>query len=154
MTRFALLLSLFCLVGCSGFSIEPPQDFVELEEPEWSSYAFRSTSARGVVIGVKEVENTNAATLTFWLEAVKERLRTVRGYALLEEDEQRAASGQAGRLLRFGRQEGSQPYVYWLGLWVTPAKVYLLEAGGRRDEFEKVQGQVEQTIAGFEIGAL
>ena len=66
----------------------------------------------------------------------------------------RIAGGQAGRLLRFGRQEGSQPYVYWLGLWVTPAKVYLLEAGGRRDEFEKVQGQVEQTIAGFEIGAL
>lgn len=154
MRTFALLFSLFCLVGCRGFSVEPPADFVELEEPEWSSYAFRSTSARGVVIGVKELENTNEATLAFWLEAVKERLRTVRGYALLEEAEQRAGSGQTGKLMRFGRQEGSQPYVYWLGLWVTPGKVYVLEAGGRRDEFEKVQNQVEQTIAAFEIGAL
>lgn len=150
-------LSLACsalLAGCGGFDLRPPADFVRLEEPEWSSYALRSTSAHGVVIAVREESNAVEGTLPFWLDAVKERLRTGRGYALLEERPFRAASGEEGRLLRLGREEGSNRYAYWVALWVTPAHVYVVEAGGKQDEFERVQPQVEEALGSFRLTLL
>ena len=149
-----LCLALLALCGCRGFDLEPPPDFVELEEPEWSGYALRTTSAHGVVIGVRELDNTVEGTLSFWLDAVKERVRTGRGYALVEERPLPAASGEEGRLLRFGREEGSTAYAYWLGLWVTPSRVFVVEAGGKRDEFQKVEAEVRAALEGFRIGLL
>jgi hypothetical protein len=152
--RALLLSALLALAGCRGFDLQPPPDFVRLEEPEWSPYALRTTSAHGVVIAVREVENDVEGTLPFWLDAVKERLRAVRGYALLDERALAAASGEEGRLLRFGREEGSTAYVYWVGLWVTSSRVFVVEAGGKREQFEPVAAEVEQALKGFRVGLL
>lgn len=150
MKHWMLLLALL-LGGCRGFELEPPDDFVELDEPDWSGFAMRATSADGVVIGVREVDNDREGSLTFWTTAVKNRLRDARGYALLEEAEARAATGEAGRRLRFGRDEAGKSYVYAIDLFVTASTVFVVEAGGEKGEWTKVQAEVEESLRGFAI---
>lgn len=151
MNRCWILALVLLLPGCRGFDLEPPADFVELEEPDWSSYALRATSADGVVIGVREVDDDRAGSLAFWKTAVKNRLRDARGYALLEEAEAKAATGEAGARLRFGRDEAGKSYVYSVDLFVTPGTVYVVEAGGEKAEWAKVQAAVEEALRGFAI---
>ena len=78
-------------------------------------------------------------------------MRTVRGYALVEESEVRAATGEAGLQMRFGRDENSRPYHYWLTLFVTPAKIYVIEAGGEQELFEASREGIEASITAFRI---
>lgn len=144
----ALLLT---LAGCSGFALRPPEHFVELEEPEWSGFALRAVNADGVVLGVREVDNDPSGSLTFWTDAIRNRLRTVRGYALVEERSVKAATGQVGHQLLLGRDEGSQTYDYWVTVFVTDRRVLVVEAGGRREEFDRVQHAIRRAIDGFEI---
>lgn len=152
-----LLAAQATLVGCSGFALQPPEHFVQLEEPDWSGFALRTVNADGVVLGVREVDNAARGSLTFWIEAIRNRLRTVRGYALLDERPVKAASGEAGHQLRLGRDEGSQAYDYWVTIFVTPpglvsdGQVLVVEAGGRREEFARVEDALGRAIDGFEL---
>jgi hypothetical protein len=156
-TRLALL-ALLALSGCSNFDITPPDDFVALDEVEWSSFATRAVNADGVVLGVRDVENDPEGTLTFWTDAIRNRLRTVRGYALVEEKPVQAATGEPGLQLRMGRDEGSHTYDYWVTIFATddgwlwfPGRVLIVEAGGARDEFTKVKAGIEEAIRSFEV---
>lgn len=152
MTRLAIaLLVLAALPGCSHFTIRPPEHFVSLEESEWSGFATRAVNADGVVLGVRDVENEPKGTLTFWTEAIRNRMRTVRGYALVEERPVRAATGEPGLQLRLGRDEGSHTYDYWVTVFVTDDRVLLVEAGGAREEFAKVKDAIDSTVHAFEI---
>lgn len=137
--------------GCRGFDLEPPADFVELEEPEYSGYALRATNARGVVVAVRALDNERGGSLAFWAEAIRGRLRDARGYALLEEKDVTCASGETGRRMRFGRDEGTRPYVYELTLFVCESELFVVEAGGQREDYEDVRAEVDRAVAGFTI---
>lgn len=156
MTR-AALLSLALLAGCAPFQVEPPEHFVELDESEWSDYALRAVNAEGVVLAVRDVANEPEGSLTFWTDAIRNRLRTVRGYSLVEERDVTAASGERGRQLRLGRDEGSQTYDYWVTIFATPegafspGHVFVVEAGGRREAFALVQDALTRSIEAFSI---
>src|SRR5687767_7876587 len=91
-----LLLAALTLGGCSSYDLTPPAHFVELHDQESSSYDLRTVNADGVVLAVREVDNDASGTLSFWTDAIKNRLRTVRGYALVEEKPVQAASGEPG----------------------------------------------------------
>jgi hypothetical protein len=152
-----LLLALFALLlgsavaGCGpGFTLNVPEDFVVLEEDN-RSYAQRATNAHGVVLAVREIDNEVHGSRDFWAEAVRQRLRVAHGYALVEESEAQAASGDRGLLMRFGRDEGSRPYLFWLALFVTEDKVFIVEAGGERERFEESRESIEGAIAGFRV---
>lgn len=151
--RFALVVLLVApAAGCSTFALDAPEHFVKLQESEWSQYAMRAANADGVVLAVRVSDNEETeGSLTFWADAVKNRLRTMRGYALLEEKPVRAATGEEGHQLRLGRDEGSQSYDYWVTLFVDDDNVHVVEAGGRREEFSRVKEAVEQAIGRFEV---
>lgn len=153
LVRLVVLLSLLApAAGCTTFALAAPEHFVKLEEPDWSDYEMRAVNADGVVLAVRQADNeATAGSLTFWTDAVKNRLRTVRGYALLEEKPVRAATGEEGHQLRLGRDEGSQAYDYWVTIFVTDHFVHVVEAGGRREEFTRVKAAVEEAIERFEI---
>ncbi len=149
----ATLLAASLLLGaCGGAAshLTPPPNFIDLSEPG-DSYTQRATSAEGVVMAVREVDNDPYGPLAFWVEAIKRRMRTVRGYALLEEKDVRAASGEAGKQLRFGHDESGGPYFFWLTVFVTDHNVFVLEAGGKKDVFEAAQPEVERAIAAYRI---
>jgi hypothetical protein len=153
-TRPVILLALALAalsVGCGhAFEMAAPQNFVVLDEDD-EQYAQRATSADGVVISVREIDNDNEGSLQFWTEAIRNRLRIVGGYALVSEAEVRAGSGERGKQMRFGRDEGSRPYFYWVTLFVTDDHVFVIEAGGRRETFERLQPQIERAIARFQV---
>jgi hypothetical protein len=149
------LVGLLGLVGCGGrhFEITAADDFVELDPAmqEAYGYRYRATTANGVVIGVREIANERHGSAPFWLEAIRNSLRREGGYALLEEADVRAATGESGHTLRFGRDEDADPYTYWLTVFVTHDRIYVIEAGGRRETFAEAETEVSATIAGFRV---
>lgn len=162
--RLLLGLAFSCaallLGGCQSFAISTPPDFVERPEPDWSSYSYRALNADAVVLGVREVdenegrslfEDTHDVSLTFWKKAVENRLRSSHAYALLGEDPLTVASGHKGTLLRLGREDAGVQYDYWVGLIDAGEYLYVLEAGGRREEFTKVQDALRSSIEGFQV---
>jgi hypothetical protein len=150
MTRVLLIAVALLAAGCgNAFTMNAPQNFVVLDED--SAYAERMTSADRVVIGVHEIDNEEEGSLQFWTDAIRNKLRVLGGYALLSETEVRARSGERGKQMRFGRDEGSVPYLYWVTVFVTDDYIFVIEAGARREVFERAQAQVERAIQRFEI---
>ncbi len=148
----SIFAALLLLSGCGGATsdLTVPDDFVVLDE-EWEDYQMRATNAHGAVLGVREVDNDVEGSLSFWVDAVKNRLRNRGGYALLEESDVSAASGHDGHQLRFGHDQNGSSYQYWVTLFVTPDTVYVVEAGGRTEVFEEAQPRVEQAIASLRL---
>ena len=148
-------VALTLVAGCGGrhFALTAPGNFIELDPRVQESYGYRyrATTADGVVIGVREIENERHGSPAFWLDAIRNSLRREGGYALLEESDVHAATGESGHTLRFGRDEDADPYTYWLTLFVTNDRIYLIEAGGRRETFAAAQADVEAAIAAFRI---
>lgn len=151
--RFALVvLGGLLFAGCgSTFEIEAPADFVEREEYDWSSFAYRALNADAVVLGVREIVEEKEASLAFWAKAVKNRLQASHAYAVIREEPISAASGEGGTLIRMGREDAGVQYDYWLALFDADETLFVVEAGGRREAFEKVQDQLLGAIKGFRV---
>lgn len=157
MTRPSLIIGLLCVAlsagACRPFDINTPDSFVELEEESYSQFEYRATTADGVVVGVRALDNDRRGTLSFWAEAVRNKLRDARGYALLEEADVNARAGVAGKQLRFGRDDSGHTYRYWVTIFVRSEggdpRVWVIEAGGEQAVFERRQAEIEQMIASF-----
>ncbi len=150
MTRWiSLALAALALAGCGpGFELTLPPRFVTLADSAGrGSYEMRATTPDGVVVGVEVIANEVHGTLEFWQEAMLRRLRDQQGYELLAEEEIRAAHGQNGALMRFGRDLNGHAYRYTTAVFVTPSAIYLIEAGGREEPYAALEGEIERSIA-------
>ena len=78
-----VLIGLWLPACGNAFTLYPPANFMVLEEEEEDSrYSFteRATSAQGVVISVREIDNEEPhGSLSFWTEAIRIRLRRAGG---------------------------------------------------------------------------
>lgn len=149
--RTLLLVAFFGSAGCgAAFTMNPPDDYLELES-DYSGYSYRATSAEGVRLAVREMDNDGHGSRPFWEQAVRNQLRFNGGYAITEEVEVHAASGHVGRLYRCGKDDSSRTYDYWVALFVTDDHVFVVEAGGLRAQFEPDRADLDAAIAGFRI---
>lgn len=142
-----LLLGLVALGGCGRpFDVKPSSRFVELEE-ESAVYDYRATTADGVVVGIRavEIDPDRGGNLAFWVEAIEQRMRRIGGYALLGKADVRAGSLR-GKQLRFGRDEGERPYRYSVSLFIDDDYLYVVEAGGAQDVFDRSARDVQRLI--------
>jgi hypothetical protein len=147
----ALTLAALALAaaGCSRpFVVTTPAGFVDLGE-RYEGHEYRATTADGVVLGVRAFDNDPKGAIAFWSRALERRTREMAGYALLDKHDVATASGLKGVQMRFGHDEGKDPYVYYLVLFVTDAKIYLLEAGGPKAEVQKQEAQIDQAVRNF-----
>jgi len=146
-----VVASLLLLVGCGHtFEAATPPGFVELDEAD-SVYAYRAMTADGLVIAVREIEHEPKGELAFWVRAIENRLRQRGGYALLETRSVNCRSGQTGKQLRFGHDEGSRPHLYTVSVFVTDDTIYVIEAGGTKKLMEKHTDQVDWSVKNFAI---
>lgn len=144
-----LATSAFAL-GCGhGFGLKTPEGFVELEDQK--EYEYRSTTAQGVVLGVRVEPNRPKGNLGFWADAIDLKLRAI-GYTAVEAADVKTKSGAKGKQLRYTRSIYERPHVYWFTVFVTEGDVYILEAGGDEREFTKVKDEVAKAIEGFVPG--
>ena len=149
MKRMLLLLALAATACGPSFTAQPPAGFVEIEN-DYDDYDYRATTAEGVVFAVRELEHDPQGDASFWLTAIKNRMRERGGYALLEEVQVTSGDGVAGTQLRFGHDEQSgSPHLYYLTLFVTPDRLYLVEAGGTKELMTKHAAEVESAIKTF-----
>jgi hypothetical protein len=155
MNRKATLL-LLCLavslagIGCGpGFKLNTPDGFVELEDQE--EYAYRATTAQGVVMSVRVEPNRPKGNLSFWTDAIDLKLRNL-GYTADAAREVKTKSGAKGKQLRYTRTIYDRPHIFWLTVFVTDADVFVLETGGDAREFDKAKDEVGKAIEGFVPG--
>jgi len=136
-----------CLPACGRpFDVKTPARFVELEEE--SAYDYRATTADGVVVGIRavEIDPDRGGNLAFWVEAVEQRMRRMGGYALLGKSDVRAGKLR-GKQIRFGRDESDRPYRYNVTLFIDDDYLYVVEAGGAQEVFERAQADVTRLIS-------
>lgn len=148
-TLFGLLAAAL-LGGCShDFTAVTPRGFVELDDQH--RYDYRATSADGLVIGVRELDNDVKGELSFWTRAIENQLRSRGGYALLETRDVKSKDGVAGKQLRFGHDEGATPHLYYLSVFVTPKHIELIEIGGTKELVTQNLAAVELAVASFSV---
>jgi hypothetical protein len=132
-------------------SLKTPPGFAVLEEQK--EYAYRATSAEGVVIGVRTEKNEPKGNLEFWSEALDRQLR-MSGYAPEADGaDVRAAGGLSGRELRYVRKQSGRPHRLWIAVFVTDDRVWVVEAGGDADRFkEKQRKAIQKAIESIGVG--
>jgi hypothetical protein len=126
-----------------------PPGFVELDE-DYSAYDYRATSADGLVLAVREIDHDPKGQLPFWVRAIENRMRERGGYALLENKPVKSADGVTGQQLRFGHDdEGNKPHLYYVTVFVTDSKIFVIEAGGTKELMTSQAQQLDAAIQGF-----
>jgi hypothetical protein len=144
------IIALAGLCACgAGFKQPTPGGFVELEDQE--RYDYRATTADGLVIAVREIDHEPKGEVSFWVDAISNHMRQRGGYALLDRQNVRTAAGHEGVQLRFGHDQGSRPFLYYVTVFVTDDHIYLLEAGGSAEQMKQRAREVEWAVERFEI---
>jgi hypothetical protein len=146
------LLVLLVLVAACGrpFDVKTASGFVEVEE-ETPLYDYRAVAPDGVAVAVRAVEVEEGTDLGFWERAVTLRMRELEGYALLEKRDVTSANGAKGRELVFGHDQEGKPYLYRMRLYVSDEKLFVVEAGGARDQMQRWQGSVDFMLASVSV---
>ncbi len=148
-SALAIALAAATLSACTNFTAVTPKGFVELEDQEL--YDYRATTADGLVIGVREMDNEPEGELDFWAKAIENQLRNHGGYALLETREVKSKDGVTGKQFRFGHDEGKKPHLYYLAVFVTEDTIQLLEIGGTKELVTKHAAEVDYAVANFSV---
>jgi len=149
-----LTIMLAALLSCAGcatmYRVDTPPSFVEIDN-DWDEYDYRATTADGLVIAVRSIDHDPEGAAEFWLKAIQNRMRDRGGYALLETVKVKSADGVEGTQLRFGHDEdGNKPHLYYLTLFVTDAKLFLLEAGGTKELMTAHAADVTRAVSSFD----
>jgi hypothetical protein len=129
-------------LGCGRpFDVKAAPGFVELENQ--TTYDWRATTPDGVVMAVRVVEDEKRGDLGFWTQAITQQMRDVSGYALFSSVDVVSADGTKGRRLELGHDEDNKPYVYWITIYPAQGRLYLVEAGGAKEAFERARPNIE-----------
>lgn len=145
----AFVLAVSSLGACKTFDAATPPSFAELSES--GKYDYRATSADGLVLAVRAEKNDPKGNLSFWSDVIERRLREDDGYTLVSKKPVKAKSGEDGTYFRFSRDVSGNPHTYDLAVFVTEKRVFLVEAGGTKDDMDKYATTVEGAVAGFRI---
>jgi hypothetical protein len=127
---------------------QTPPGFVEFED-RYDGDEYRAATADGVVLGVRAFDNEPKGELSFWVRALQNRLRDVGGYALLESRDIKDRAGLPGKELRFGHDEEGRPHLYRVALFVDDDHVFVLEAGGNKEQVERSTAQIDWWVKSF-----
>ena len=143
-----LLLGIASAGGGASFHAQTPPGFVALEESN-HRYDYRATTADGVVVAAREIDNDGHGDEAFWTQAIVLKLRALGGYALLDQHAVTCQGGLSGHQLRFGHDEGTRPHLYVVTIFVTPNRIYLIEAGGAKELMSREAGKLDAFVASF-----
>jgi hypothetical protein len=151
--RLLLLLLAASALACGRpFKVETAPGFVELEnQSDSSDYAYRATTPEGVTFGVRVIDDEKRGDLAFWMRALTLQLHDVTGYAMLETADVKSNDGTPGKLLKLGHDEDGKPYLYWLAVYMAQSRLYVVEAGGTKEQMERARPQVDWMMKSVKV---
>jgi hypothetical protein len=132
------------------YDVRPAPGFVKLEA-EQKPYEWRAVAPDGVAVALRVVPLEDRADLDFWTHAVTLRMRETGGYALVGEREVRSRDGTAGKELVFGHDESGKPFVYRVRLFLGPKRLYVVEAGGTKQQMDRYEASVDWMLASVKL---
>lgn len=149
MPRIAFVLSLVLgAAGCShGARLETPPGFATLEEG--GAYSYRSTSAKGVVLATRTQANDVEANTEFWAETLDAKLRG-KGYVADGTRSVQTTKGLTGTQLRYLTTKNGREHRYWVTVFATKAKVFVVEAAGDKEPFDTSIAAVDGAIVSLD----
>lgn len=141
----ALLITALAATACSrGAHLETPSGFATLGKDD--RYSYRATSARGVVLTTRTEPNDVAANTEFWAEALDARLKD-QGYDPEAPRAVKTSRGLTGTQLRYTATRNGRAHRYWVTVFATKSKVFVVEAAGDKEPFDKATSSVDTAIA-------
>ena len=148
-TRIVILFSLLlCAAGCThGARLSTPSGFATLDEG--GAYSYRATSAKGVVLATRTEPNDVKANTEFWAETLDAKLRD-KGYVADGTRAVKTGKGLAGTQLRYLTTKNGREHRYWVTVFATKSKVFVVEAAGDKEPFDKAGVAVDGAIASLD----
>lgn len=134
--------------GCASFQIRTPAGFGQLRNQS-PRYDYRSVSAYGVALAVRVVPNSERGNLDFWSEVVDRHLQHGGAYHASGSADVHTTTGLTGRRMAYTYGDPQAGQTYWVTVFVTDRKVYLVEAGGGTDAFTRARDGVERAVQSF-----
>lgn len=156
MKKAMLLAALFTAatlnVACGGpsASVATPPGFGVLKDQK--EYVYRATSAEGVVLAVRAEQNEPQGNLDFWADALDRTLRRAGYVAEGNPGSVRSGNGLSGRVHKYTRDQGGRAQRFWIAVFVTEGRVWVVEAGGDAQRFKgKIQDGVQRAIESISL---
>jgi hypothetical protein len=147
LASFALLLALGA--GCThGARLDTPAGFATLESSH--DYSYRAASAKGVVLATRTEPNDVKANTEFWADTLDAKLRE-KGY--VADGASRAVKtgrGLGGTQLRYVTTKNGREHRYWVTVFATKSKVYVVEAAGDKEPFDRSVTVVDGAITSLD----
>ena len=141
----AALLTAIVVAGCThGAKLETPRGFANLGDKDHFSY--RAANAKGIVLTARTEDNDVKANTEFWADALDVKLRE-KGYAAEGARAVKTSRGLEGTQLRYVTSSGGREHRYWVTVFATASKVYVVEAAGDKEPFDQQVAVVENAIA-------
>ena len=145
-----LMLSFAASACTHNVDIHTPEGFAVLEDGG-DHYAYRASSAEGVVLAVRNNDNEPHGDLTFWSGALDAHLER-RGYVRKGIAEVNSADGVVGRQMRYEVQRRGRLHMFWFTVFVTDDKVVTVEAGGDEAYFQRKEEALGIAVRSLEVG--
>jgi hypothetical protein len=133
-----------------SYDVVAAPGFVRMEK-EQGPYDWRAVAPDGVAVAVRVVPLADRADLAFWAHAVRLRMRDSGGYALVGERDVRSRDGTPGRELVFGHDESGKPFVYRVRLYLGERRLYVVEAGGNKEQMDRYAASVDWMLASMRL---
>ncbi len=129
----------------SGATVPVPEGFAA-----WGkARRFQAVSPDDVVFRVRRARNEPQADLSYWREALRNRM-TGAGYTTIGESEI-FASGTPGVLLELGAADGPHDQAYLLAVFVDGRNLVIAEATGESVRFRSRRAAIVSAIEGMEV---
>ena len=137
------------LCGCTA-TLDVPPGFVRLRDPR--PYDLKAVAASGVVLALTARPNADAtANLDFWSQAVERQKVDVDGLRLASRESIQSQRGLAGVLFQFELGEGQGKAAYLVALYVTPQRIYTIEAGGMTEAVTPELPKLRQALESLRV---
>ena len=145
---FTVLLGTATATGCThGARLTTPAGFATLDEE--GGYSYRATSAKGIVLATRTETNGVKANTEFWAETLDAQLRN-KGYAVDGTRAVKTTRGLNGTQLRYMTSKNGREHRYWITVFATKSKVFVVEAAGDKELFDKSVAAVDQAITSLD----
>jgi hypothetical protein len=138
--------------GCARpYDVATPDGFVDLSHRYESAGndEYRASTPDGVVLRARAYPNEPKVTTDVAVKVLESRIRLGQGYALLGEKDVTARDGSKGKMLQFGHDEDTGPHLYYVTLFIAHDRVYILDAGGKKDLVEAAENSIAWWIKSF-----